>query len=45
MILVIVIENFVVVEMNYIHLLLVDDDLMLLMMMMNIDFDKVVEYY
>jgi hypothetical protein len=41
---VIEIENFavvVVVEMNYIHLLLVDDDLNL----MNIDFDKVVEYY
>jgi hypothetical protein len=39
---VIAIENVVVVvvvEKKYIHLLLVEDDLM------NIDFDKVVEYY
>jgi hypothetical protein len=43
MILVIGIETVVVVvvEMKYIHLLLVDDELML----MNIDFDIVVEYY
>jgi hypothetical protein len=47
MILAIGIENAVVaavVEMNYIHWILVDDDLMM-MMIMNIDFDKVVEYW
>jgi hypothetical protein len=43
MILATVIENVVVVEMNYIHWLLVDDDLTI-MMLLNIDFDKVVEH-